>query len=110
MVSVMKKLCLESAKRKYTEQRHEGTFHTLWFRAAWKGKWQKYKKPDGEYKFTFNDLPTHRRKLAIRMANLDKHEVSDVSVGEQDFSLADKIARAEELSLKKTVIRRKVKV
>ncbi len=109
MLSVMKKLCLESAKRKYTEQRHEGTFHTLWFRTAWKGKWQKYKKSNGEFKFTFNDLPNHRRKLAIHMANLDKHEVSDVPVGEQDFNLADNIARVKALTLKKTVIRRKVK-
>jgi len=105
----MKKLCLESAKRKYTEQRHEGTYHTLWSRPSWKGKWTKYKSHKGEFKFTFNDLPFHRRKLAIRMANLDKHEVSDVSVGEQDFDLADKVARVEELSTKTTVIRRKVK-
>ncbi len=105
----MKKLCLESAKRKYTEQRHEGTFHTLWSRPAWKSKWQKYKTSNGEFKFTFNDLPFHRRKLAIRMANLDKHEVSDVPVGEQDFELADKVARIEELTSKKTVIRRRIK-
>ncbi len=107
---IMKKLCLESAKRKYTEQRHEGTYHTLWSRTVWKGKWHKFKTATGEFKFTFNDLPLHRRKLAIRMANLDKHEVSDVPVGEQDFNLADKLARTAELSTRKTVIRRKTKV
>lgn len=105
----MKKLCLESAKRKYTEQRHEGTYHTLWSRDSWKGKWRKFKTANGEFKFTFNDLPFHRRKLAIRMANLDKHEVGDVPVGEQDFELADKVARVEKLSRQKTVIRRKAK-
>ena len=106
----MKKLCLESAKRKYTEQRHEGTYHTLWYRAVWKGKWKRFKTSTGEFKFTFNDLPFHRRKLAIRMANLDKHEVSDVPVGEQDLELADKMARVEALTMKTTVIRRRVKV
>ena len=102
----MKEICLESAKRKYTEQRHEGTYHSLWFREGWKGKWRRYTSKEGAKKFSFKELPAHRRKLAIAMANGDNLQISDVSVGEQDLRLAEKEARLKKAS-KKTVIRKK---
>ena len=103
----MKKLCLESAKRKYTQQRHEGTYHSLWYREGWKAEWQRFQAQDGQKKFTFKEMPAHRRKLAIRMANTDNHHVADVPEGEQDFSLAGKGVSAAENN--KTLIRRKSK-
>ncbi|PLX50899.1 MAG: hypothetical protein C0613_02375 [Desulfobulbaceae bacterium] len=102
----MKKLCLESAKRKYTQQRHEGTYHSLWYREGWRAEWQRFTTADGQNKFTFKEMPAHRRRLAIRMANLDKHQVADVSEGEQDFSLAAEAVDTPERQ-RNTVIRRK---
>lgn len=106
----MKKICLESAKRKYTQQRHEGTYHSLWYRDNWKAEWQRFQHHDGQKEFTFKEMPAHRRKLAIRMANVDNHQVDDVSVGEQDFSLAKNgEAGGGDGQGNKTVIRRKPK-
>jgi hypothetical protein len=102
----MKKLCLESAKRKYTQQRHEGTYHSLWYRDNWKAEWQRFQCPDGQKEFTFKEMPSHRRKLAIRMANIDNHQIEDVSEGEQDFSLGRAAQKAAGKSTN-TVIRRK---
>ncbi|MEN8257389.1 MAG: hypothetical protein ABFS09_05955 [Thermodesulfobacteriota bacterium] len=101
----MKKLCLESAKRKYTQQRHEGTYHSLWYREDWKADWQRFQAQDGQKKFTFKEMPAHRRKLAIRMANVDNHQVGDVPEGEQDLSLAGDGKNAA--ANNKTLIRRK---
>ena len=103
----MKKLCLESAKRKYTQQRHEGTYHSLWYRESWKADWQRFKANDGQQEFTFKEMPAHRRKLAIRMANIDNHQVGDVPEGEQDLSLKKKGCGAD--GNNSTVIRRKGK-
>ncbi|MDR9502361.1 MAG: hypothetical protein RI601_11260 [Desulfurivibrionaceae bacterium] len=103
----MKKICLESAKRKYTQQRHEGTYHSLWYRDNWQADWQRFLTKDGQKEFTFKEMPAHRRKLAIRMANIDNHRVEDVSHGEQDFSLA-RDAQNIAGQHRKTVIRRKV--
>lgn len=102
----MKKICLESAKRKYTQQRHEGTYHSLWYRADWKADWKRFHAQDGQKKFTFKEMPAHRRKLAIHMANFDSHRVSDVSEGEQDFALVGDEKKVA-ASNNKTVIRRK---
>lgn len=104
----MKKLCLESAKRKYTQQRHEGTYHSLWYRDNWRAEWHPFQGQDGQNKFTFKEMPLHRRKLAIRMANIDNHQVEDVSEGEQDFSLARDGKKGAGQS-NNTVIRRKSK-
>ena len=104
----MKKICLESAKRKYTQQRHEGGYHSLWFRENWQGKWQRYSAKDGTKKFAFKELPLHRRKLAIAMANSDNHQISDVPVGEQQLNLAAEKARRQQAS-RTTVIRKKAK-
>ncbi len=102
----MKKICLESAKRKYTKQHHEGIYHSLWYRENWKGKWQHFTAKDGNSKFSFKELPLHRRKLAIAMANSDNHQINDVSEGEQHLNLAEERVRKEKAS-RKTVIRRK---
>ncbi len=102
----MKKLCLESAKRKYTQQRHEGTYHSLWYRENWQAEWLRFTGKDGQKKFTFKEMPLHRRKLAISMANIDNHQVEDVPVGEQDFSLARDGKKAADQN-NNTVIRRK---
>ncbi len=61
---------------------------------------------DGQKEFTFKEMPAHRRKLAIRMANIDNHRVDDVPDGEQDFSLAPAGKKAAENN-QNTVIRRK---
>lgn len=104
----MKNICLESAKRKYTQQRHEGTYHSLWYRDNWQAEWQRFQANDGQKKFTFKEMPLHRRKLAIRMANIDNHQVDDVPVGEQDFSLGQDGKNAPGQN-NQTVIRRKPK-
>lgn len=104
----MKRICLESAKRKYTQQRHEGGYHSLWYRDNWQGKWRRYSAKDGNKKFTFKELPLHRRKLAIAMANSDNHQISDVSEGEQQLHLAEEKARKQRAS-RTTVIRKKPK-
>jgi hypothetical protein len=104
----MKKICLESAKRKYTQQRHEGTYHSLWYRQNWQAEWLRFAAKDGKKKFTFKEMPFHRRKLAINMANSDTHQVGDVPVGEQDFSLAHDGKGATDQN-SKTVIRRRSK-
>ncbi len=102
----MKKLCLESAKRKYTQQRHEGTYHSLWYRDNWKADWRRFQSNEGQKEFTFKEMPAHRRKLAIRMANVDNHRVEDVPDGEQDFSLVKDSKKAGGKN-NSTVIRRK---
>ena len=102
----MKKICLESAKRKYTQQRHEGSHHSLWYRVNWQGKWQRYKAKDGQDKFAFKELPPHRRRLAITMANSDNLKISDVPEGEQQLHLAEEQARKKQAT-KTTVIRKK---
>lgn len=104
----MKKICLESAKRKYTQQRHEGTYHSLWYRDNWKAGWLRFQTKDGQKEFTFKEMPTHRRKLAIRMANIENHQVDDVPEGEQDFSLGQSGQQAAGQN-NNTVIRRKAK-
>lgn len=102
----MKKLCLESAKRKYTQQRHEGVYHSLWYRQSWQADWQRFQAQDGQKEFTFKEMPAHRRKLAIQVANQDNHQISDVPEGEQDLSF---VAQGKKIAAlkNKTVIRRK---
>ena len=97
----MKEICLESAKRKYTKQQHEGVYHSLWARTNWKAKWTRYQAKDGKKEFAFKELPNHRRKLAILMANKDNHKINDVSEGEQKL-----VSNAPEKKAKTTIIRR----
>ncbi|MEN8141193.1 MAG: hypothetical protein ABFR97_08235 [Thermodesulfobacteriota bacterium] len=102
----MKKICLESAKRKYTQQRHEGTYHSLWFRENWQAQWQRYTSSEGEDRFSFKELPRHRRKLAVASANSDNHQISDVPEGQQKLNLLAERERKQEAS-RKTVIRKR---